>query len=1736
MDAGREFQLRRVIHEQGREYIGNFGELKYLLAPYVVRNPSQQRRFYDLWDDYLAELEAEIAEQRAAEQSEEEEKAKRSSWKDFLPLLLILAGLVYFGPILIRNFFPNVVSDPVRVTAQPILSIAREGDSVHFMNTTKILKPEDSIAFNWLVIDVSTDSLMYSSRTFDLHYRVPEGTGRDVRVILDGSDAASHDSLSLYSYLTTVYCAEPPDLNTARFPTGNIVTQRPYEFSVFAEPNTDYYLVIAGDTLEFDQRVAEETSRAANFEAGSNVRLVNQHAFAAEGNYLVEIKAARRDDPDFCFSNRIENIQVGENLPILPPMALRADTPSQILEVNSWMYFLLILFGFFLIGFYRDRWQKRTTAAEDDLPPPKTEEELAAAYPIFDQGPYNIPYRDRSGQISVPSDFFRIADQLRFREEGERRTFDGRATVEATIQEGGFPQWRDRAARRPADYLALITHTDEFNQRDRLLRRLTDFLIDREASLTVYYHSGAFDHFWNEERPQGYSPAQLQSRYYDHRLLILGNAHGLVDPYESRQPRLIPARLKWMMGWNRRLILTTEPTVDWSFQEVLLHRQFLLFPFTTNGILLGLEHLNQTEEYQPGIYARWEAEMQRLHPEPSYRYRKWETLEDHREYLGDDDLFRWLCALAVATRPDWNLTIALGRALGIEVTHDGLLLLSRIPWLAENRPDPDLRLAFLGALSPADETAAREAMVRELAAAEKDTAKSFAATDWTTETSIQAFLLEPTDPGNQQKIVELQRVGWLSGNQLLELDDKAAKLNAEREANLGGLSQMTKGGSPPAKLEPTSEDGVPNLTAFLEYEAPEEEKAPEPWLNRRRIEALGFTLLFLLVFWPAYRYDQQQNELLGGEEPAWWQQSSIVDDRALELNNRAVGVWTRTEALENDTARRSRLDSLTLATESLAEAIELRDSDYPLADSNRTALQYNINTLHLPWFYRLINDMPSASEVDPLQRQEGIQQLSGGGGSGLAETFGKAPLETVETIFDLLREPLETELAASPPGNQFNHTAHLLGILHLGKYLSYLRYYGDGDTIRQSAIEDYESAKSYYQGIDEATSGVYFDSLSLIAPVNLRTLIIENTPDTTLRNELRDEIGIVDEDELASISDYVLRGRVVSPSGNPISGISVIISPYGPVTEYTGSDGVFRFPDAQAEETYRIEVFVPDLDSKTLTYRYDRREGNLGDIVWAAAGADAELEEANVKRIADLLARFSSARGNYSLLQVGSPKEAGRLQGYISGYLSGRSSEVVYSASSMLQNIDAQFENAQFEVPEISDDGLLFFGRAKHPEQLSAQLDALRAGSEALVISIGDFDDPQIPDISGMNQKTREFVGELNNAGFRTQHLENPTLRAFRVAIARYIARKRTRNTQSILYITGYLADQSILMSDAALLGQGPLGLTENDLLDYLNQIRDNNHQLVVLNMIDFDEVEEPSAATKAPYPEMVNVLSNTFEMGDTFDEGSRDEKPVHSVTVPFIQMGKYEVTFNEYDAFCAATGHERASDNNFGRGRRPVINVTWYEAVSYCNWLSTQHGYEPVYRINNAKLNSQWKSSDYGQDINRSGEEIVADWSANGYRLPTEAEWEYAASYIRGGKTGDGKSGPVEDINKARFGNGENRLNPTNANFNPNNETRYSIRGEYRRRTVEVGGLNSVNSYGLHDMAGNVDEWCWDKYGPYSNDYVSSPRGPNSGRTHVTRGGSWYDSAEACRAASRHSYYPYDRNSYLGFRLVRKQ
>jgi len=328
---------------------------------------------------------------------------------------------------------------------------------------------------------------------------------------------------------------------------------------------------------------------------------------------------------------------------------------------------------------------------------------------------------------------------------------------------------------------------------------------------------------------------------------------------------------------------------------------------------------------------------------------------------------------------------------------------------------------------------------------------------------------------------------------------------------------------------------------------------------------------------------------------------------------------------------------------------------------------------------------------------------------------------------------------------------------------------------------------------------------------------------------------------------------------------------------------------------------------------------------------------------------------------------------------------------------------------------------------------------------------------------------------------------------------------------------------------------------------------------------------------DIVYIMDGGFEMGDHFAEGGLDELPLHPVLLDSFFMSKFEITNQQYcdylnsayDAcdtkvdggvvydfndtgnsypYCNTHSYDTDSQIDYNdvtgtfsvrtKGGRdmsddPMVEVSWYGAAAYCNWRSAQEGYQQLYDA----CDPNWP----------------CDFSKHGYRLPTEAEWEYAA---RGGENSPYYRFPWGDTisnSQANYFASPSfytyDVSPTSG-FHPlwngvNPKTspvgffdgtmKYKADYNWPGSDTSYQTISGANGYGLYDMSGNVWEWCndWHIGDYYDTSPYDNPTGPASGTFRVLRGGGWDVGPVDCRVVFRHVIYPSGRSFIVGFRIV---
>ncbi|MBF0509833.1 MAG: formylglycine-generating enzyme family protein [Deltaproteobacteria bacterium] len=284
---------------------------------------------------------------------------------------------------------------------------------------------------------------------------------------------------------------------------------------------------------------------------------------------------------------------------------------------------------------------------------------------------------------------------------------------------------------------------------------------------------------------------------------------------------------------------------------------------------------------------------------------------------------------------------------------------------------------------------------------------------------------------------------------------------------------------------------------------------------------------------------------------------------------------------------------------------------------------------------------------------------------------------------------------------------------------------------------------------------------------------------------------------------------------------------------------------------------------------------------------------------------------------------------------------------------------------------------------------------------------------------------------------------------------------------------------------------------------------------------------------EMILIPSGEFHMGDPYKEGNDDELPLRRVYVSDFYIDKYLVCgklWKEVYQWAKNNGYQFDDSGAAGSDEHPVQSVTWCDVIKWLNARSEKEGRAPVYCTDTGR------TSVYRSGLATPTKDMVR-WEANGYRLPTETEWEKAA---RGGRDGHhypwvsrgGRFIDHIDGGKANYSDSEHRYRQ--------GRTPYTTPvGYYNGRQTPVGP-DMINGYGLYDMSGNVHQWVWDWYDrAWYGRAMAQPgdgRGPESGEYKVVRGGCWNSGPGQLRCAARSYYGPYDWVNGIGFRAASNQ
>lgn len=1604
----QRLQLWRILEHFGASELKQPEQLKYRMAPVLVTNAEEQKAFYTLFDQFLEESRKYEPPPVPEPPPRWWERLSRSAWVALLGALLLLSGGGLWYVLANRA---EQAPQLLKVSHDPVITLGKsfraDNQSGGYDTTTTRFRWELQDAVTGSVEDTYDDPVRWIFRMDTI-----SGSYNKKLLLI----AAEEENQDTFSASVKVVCATPPD---ARFevPDSAAVMER-LRFRPAAAKQEGY---------RYEWRFGDGQSAE-----GYSVR----HLYEKAGGYTVRLRIIDTRTKAFCESTAQQDLSVGKLSAFLAflPVAQDERVPmGWYFSKGTWWALIAILA---LAIWFWGRW-----LFQKPPPPPAPEDKSAALKARFahaDQPPYEIPFRAQDELLRPGPELYRLARILRLRQEGVRQELDLPATIQQTIEGGGFPAVQFRRTTVPPNYLFLIDEQAPNSHQAQLYRYLLDFLKEQDVHVAAFWYNKLPDRFWNAHHPNGLRLEQLQRLYPHHRLLVLGNAHALLDPTAEDEHRVRPELSGTYRRWKSRLLLTPLSANDWTYREAVLYDLMAVFPSDTAGVQAAMayleeDHDEEDERAMPG-FNQWQAAHNQPPLPPETNYRRWNRLSTYKAYFADHlKVFTWFKAALVYPQPTWPLTLAIGKAIGAPVTFDNMLLLSRLPALQGHPIQPRLRLKLLADLDKDTERKARAALAEELEAVAPAVEGGHANYKLQVQLAMQNVLIDPEDTQHREALFHLLEGHALNKHQQAELEEALNRTTGRNEK----LSTFLK---PPSVERPKSRLGRRLLNADF----------------YRALTATTILLLLGAIIGLFDGYVDLSGTKSSVYNPFWEQRPQ--PDSALIYHNRAVMGWdSLREAEELPLAQ-----DLEPLLAGFRRASTLRSSAYLLAEANAGLTLYHQGLLD---YHRFLQERDEAFLNTAAAYFEQVDTLPAARHAlGLIQYY-RNDRKAAEDIFYALQPTgffkdwsLEPNLLTllypqnedgvpiaeclTPPEIELLSGTDIcrgavfqLRVVPSGQPVEeYLIRWGDG--LKDTLLQEDTIGHRYEIGAGQLEVEV----LAFGRCGNGQLGYQKRTQTIELRTPPRIISGGFDSITVCPPYQFSPRPEIQGAAayywdfGNgqqsqqerPV----VTYSEPGTYTVTLGTTNACGTDDAIWQNTLTIQPPSACTDENKLflfeegatgLYGYRNIRGEV--VIPAQYNLASEFESNNEAEVAKNGRLF---RIDPTGRCVGGDCPLRRYRGRIIGSLS-----------------EAPIANASIRIPNLPDSNLETDGQGYYTFELSEET-------------------------SPANWEAQVLLGDGGSKSFRLQVTDEE---ADPVELATYILKQ--------IAVQEEQPDRD---------GDGIPDLDDR--------------------CPDEAGVEErqgcPDGGGDIPLPEMVPVPGGTFEMGDVMGDNEEDDEQVHTVTLSPYAISRYEVTFAQYDAFCEATGRDKPDDEGWGRGNRPVINVSWYDAVAYCNWLSEQQGYEPVYELE--------------------GEEVAnVDWEANGYRLPTEAEWEYAA---RGG----GK--------KVRFGNGKDIARASEINFDASEDAKkpYSEVGVYREQTVPVGSLNSPNGLGLHDMSGNVWEWCWDWY---SGDYYASspernPRGSDSGSDRVLRGGSWFNNPEFCRAATRLAWYPSFRYNGIGFRLAR--
>lgn len=903
----------RILELEGMTYLEKPEELSYLMGPLIAKSPDEQVLFRKAFEQYLLEI------RKAPKYTPPD---VHFSWRmNPSPLIYIVLSILLLGflpLLLISPSFSITPSAPIQVTYGDLVELDLIYND-YFSTSVPVV--------DWSLQSEEGDTITKARQEAGVNFIYQQsyfrGSPRQY-LHLSVSHPRTEKLFLSQTIEVLVKCPDSPELGRIQISPPDPSPREQISFSVEVNDSSNLNLSY---TWNFGSKGPSSSQQISPY-----------FSFDTTGTYQVTLTVQDTSAAEYCTNTTSLPIVIKEGdqeYDDLHLKKLRMGEEKHLAYLHPIIWFAIILVAILLwINWFfkfrnrqENREQQAATEEVDVLPTSKR------------HGPYNIPFPTQEQHIPISEAHAQLANSMRLRQQGNQYQLDIPKTLKQTIKKGGFISPIFKQGTQASDYVILIDRASKLGHQGNLFQYLVSQLRGQEVYLEVLYYQGDLNCLWSAGLKEIQTLETLQLRFPNHRLIILGDGHSLLDTY-SRQPKLKEALHQALAQWPSRLLISPIAPVAWTYKEYLLNEDLPVFPADLQGLETAARYIEgkQSPEDLPADFWTWQGDLADERKDENSNFIDWDDFEELEEYFASQaDLWLWLRSLAVFPEPNWRLTIAIGKALAplkVKLGYDQLLQLSRISWLRNGRLDHDLRMELLEHLhhnNPQAEQLARQAVKEQLESVKEPLAGSHAEQEMVSQLALQTHGLKPEDTHAKKELIRL-----------LDENHLPPQLVAELQRMRGwqlGLAQNVAEKSSPEELK-----------SFLQPQETDTSTWQRLLADLPLIQAiLGSLILLIISITMIAREGRSLSD--AGETVNFPYQTKESDLEAAYYNNRAIETFQEQVFPRIDSLSRLDLSPDQVRAQSIADWWEdintyisqalAIDPTYNLARQNLSYMRYN---------------------------------------------------------------------------------------------------------------------------------------------------------------------------------------------------------------------------------------------------------------------------------------------------------------------------------------------------------------------------------------------------------------------------------------------------------------------------------------------------------------------------------------------------------------------------------------------------------------------------------------------------------------------------------------------------------------------------------------------------------------------------------------------------------------------------